>query len=107
MLVYLSKKVYKPDHVDVCFDNNRNLILDCNTKSTKIKMYILEPRSSKFHNNLLLLAIIIDYLIKGWIACGGESGLLKVLKLDAPSSGDAKATNCFQHTFRCYHILFI
>ena len=28
--------------------------------------------------------------IQGWIACGGETGLLKVLKLETPTGPDAK-----------------
>ena len=35
------------------------------------------------------MCIIILYA-QGWIACGGDAGLLKVLKLETPSGADKK-----------------
>eukprot|EP00747_Dinoflagellata_sp_TGD_P185914 gnl/TRDRNA2_/TRDRNA2_42708_c0_seq1.p1 gnl/TRDRNA2_/TRDRNA2_42708_c0~~gnl/TRDRNA2_/TRDRNA2_42708_c0_seq1.p1 ORF type:complete len:1239 (+),score=279.59 gnl/TRDRNA2_/TRDRNA2_42708_c0_seq1:153-3869(+) len=42
------------------------------------------------HN--LSLQVVAWNSAAGWIACGGESGLLKVLKLESPSEAPAKAS---------------
>lgn len=40
--------------------------------------------------NDTLLACLSWHKVEGFIACGGEDGLLKVLKLDVASSTDSK-----------------
>jgi hypothetical protein len=34
--------------------------------------------------------VILLLILQGWIACGGDAGLLKVLKLETPTGPDAK-----------------
>jgi hypothetical protein len=77
MLVYLSKKVVhwiEKIQIDV-------IIIMCSP--TLISVQIAIP-------NEIQLTTLSWHPSKGWIACGGEDGLLKILKLEPQQTRDAK-----------------
>lgn len=72
MLVYLSKKVSKRISVTVC-----------------VRINASTPHQIAIPNEIQLTTLSW-HASRGWIACGGEDGLLKVLKLEPQQAKDAK-----------------
>ena len=75
MLVYLSKKV------------NIHFYTCCKSTITVVLFYWAAQIAIP---NDTLLTTLSWHSTKGWIACGGEDGLLKVLKLEVQPTRDAK-----------------
>jgi hypothetical protein len=50
-------------------------------------MHFVEPRTGYWTQHG---EIVSNDIFQGWIACGGEAGLLKVLKLETSSGPDAR-----------------
>lgn len=76
MLVYLSKKV-----VQWIEQMQVDVIIMCSP--TLLNVQIAIP-------NEIQLTTLSWHPTKGWIACGGEDGLLKVLKLEPQQTKDVK-----------------
>lgn len=53
-------------------------------------MYIYLSKKIQIPNNAELTCLSWNS-VEGWIACGGENGVLKVLKLEAGGVGDSRA----------------
>jgi hypothetical protein len=77
MLVYLSKKVIAEE----------SLIRVCSITNFPHSFVVFYQINIP---NQVKLNCISWNRDQGWIACGGESGLLKVLKLETPVGPDAK-----------------